>query len=212
MFKLYGTPFSNYHNKVKLALLEKGVAFEELPAAPSQAADYLALCPTGKVPYFETDAGRFCESQAALEYLEECYPLVALLPKDALARARVRELIQILEQDVELAARRLLPHVLFGAPVADGVREEVSRQLDRGLASLSRVVRFAPWIAGEQFTLADCAAAVHIPVVQHITAQVYGRDWFADLPVAAYLEQLQHRPAYARVRADQDAARAARGR
>ena len=211
MFKLYGSPFSNYYNKVKLALLEKGVPFEEVPVAPSQEASYLQQCPTGKVPYFEVDGGRFCESQAALEYLEERYPDMPLLPGDPVARAKVRELIQILEQDVELVARRLLPHVLFGAPVADAVKDEVARQLDRGVASLSRVARFSPWIAGDQYTLADCAAAEHFPLITRIGTKVYGRDWLAALPVADYLEQLKHRPAYAKVRADQGAARAARG-
>lgn len=211
MFKLYGSPFSNYHNKVKLALLEKGVAFEEIAAGPSQEADYLARCPTGKVPYFEVDGERFCESQAALEYLEEVYPDHPLLPAEPLARARVRQTVQMLEQDVELVARRLLRHALFGAPLDEGVKAEVAAQLDRGLAAFARVAQFSPWLAGERFTMADCAAAVHIPLVTRLTQAVYQRDWFADLPVAAYLEHLKQRPAYQRVRDDLEAARAARG-
>jgi len=211
VFRLYGSAFSNYSNKVKLTLLEKGIAFEEIATGPSQEADFLARCPTGKVPYFEVDGTRFCESQAALEYLEERYPDLALLPEDLLARAKVRELIQILEQDVELVARRLLPHALFGAPVADGVKDEVARQLDRGVQAFGRVARFSPYLAGEMFTLADCAAAVHFPLINRITDKVYGRDWFAGLPVATYLEHMKQRPAYARVLADMAAARAARG-
>ncbi|WP_374350886.1 glutathione S-transferase family protein [Chitinimonas sp.] len=209
MFKLSGMPLSNYHNKVKLALLEKGIAFEEVLARPSQDADYLALCPTGKVPYFEVDGGRFCESQAALEYLEECYPTPPLLPADALARAKVRELIHVFEQDIELVARRMLPHALFGAPLNEGVWDEVARQLDRGLASFRRIARFAPYVAGDAFTMADCAIAMHIPLVTRITQIVYQRDWFADLPVEAYLAQMKQRPAYQQVRADLEAARAA---
>ncbi|QDQ27883.1 glutathione S-transferase [Chitinimonas arctica] len=210
MFKIYGSPFSNYHNKVKLALLEKGVAFEEVTTAPSRRDDFLARCPTGKIPFFEVAGGGFCESQAALEYLEECYPAVPLLPADALARAKVRELIQVLEQDVELVARRLLRHAQFGAPLAEAVKEEVAVQLDAGLASFGRLASFSPWVMGDTFTLADCAAAVHIPLTTRITTAVYGRDWFADLPVAAYLAQMKLRPAYQAVRADLAAAKAAR--
>ncbi|MBV8464350.1 MAG: glutathione S-transferase family protein [Burkholderiales bacterium] len=212
MFKLHGSVFSNYYNKVKLALLEKGVAFDEIAAKPSQDTAYLVQCPTGKIPYFEVEAGRFCESQAALEYLEERYPDVPLLPADLLARAKVRELIQIAEQDVELVARRALAHVLYGAPLADAVKDEIARGLDRGMASLSRVVRYAPWAAGDQFTMADCALAAHIPLITWITKAVYGRDWFEGTPAADYLGRMKQRPSYQRVRADLDAARAAQAR
>lgn len=211
MFKLYGSPFSNYHNKVKLALLEKGIAFDEVMTRPSQDADFLARCPTGKIPFFEVEGGSFCESQAALEYLEEQYPAVPLLPTQPLARAKVRELIQIFEQDIELAARRLLMHVLFGAPLDDAVKVDVAAKLDRGVAEFSRVARFSPWVAGDQFTLADCAFAAHFPLLTRLTMAVYNRDWLADLPMAAYQQALQQRPAFQKVMADLDAARAARG-
>jgi glutathione S-transferase len=209
MFKLHGMVLSNYYNKVKLALLEKGVAFEEIAARPSQDADYLACCPTGKVPWFEVDEGRFCESQAALEYLEERYPEVPLLPADPFERAKVRELIQIVEQDIELVARRALPHVMWGASLADGVKDEIARGMDRGMASLGRVVRYAPWAAGDQFTMADCALASHIPLITRITTTLHGRDWFEGTPAAEYLGRMKQRPAYQRVRADLEAARAA---
>jgi glutathione S-transferase len=211
MFTLHGTPFSNYYNKVKLALLEKGVDFEEALARPSQAAEFLVQCPTGKVPFFDVEGGHFCESQAALEYLEEQFPDTPLLPPDALARAKVRELIFVFEQDIELVARRMLPHALFGAPLNEGVKDEVARMLDRGVASFSRIARFAPFVAGEQFTMADCAIGMHIPLVTRITTTVYQRDWFAELPADTYLEHMKQRPAYQRVRADLDAARAAQG-
>jgi glutathione S-transferase len=209
MFKLYGSPFSNYHNKVKFALLEKEVPFDEIGRKPSQDAEVLAICPTGKVPYFEVEAGRFCESQAALEYLEEMYPSRPLLPSSPFARAKVRELIQVFEQDIELVARRMLPHALFGAPLNEGVKDEVARQLDRGVAAFARIAKFSPYVAGDAFTLADCAIASHIPLVTLVTKTVYGKDWFAALPVAAYLDLMKQRPAYQRVRADLDAARAA---
>ena len=90
--KLYGAPLSNYFNMVKTALLEKGVAFEEVMTAPSQEPDYLSKSPMGKIPTLETDEGYVSETLAILGYLEEVFPQPALLPTDAFARAKVREL------------------------------------------------------------------------------------------------------------------------
>ena len=60
MLKLCGFSASNYYNKVKLALLEKGVAFEEELAWVGETDP--AASPLGKVPYFKTDAGPISES------------------------------------------------------------------------------------------------------------------------------------------------------
>src|SRR4030067_405538 len=88
MIKLCGFHVSNYHNKVRIALLEKGIAFEEdSTVTPSQKDEYLALSPMGKVPYLEVAGTRLCECGVVLEYLEEAYPQQPLLPEDPLALA-----------------------------------------------------------------------------------------------------------------------------
>jgi glutathione S-transferase len=59
MLKLCGFHISNYHNKVRIALLEKGVPFEEdANCKPSQAEEFLVRSPVGKVPFLELDGGR----------------------------------------------------------------------------------------------------------------------------------------------------------
>ena len=166
MLKLCGFHISNYHNKVRLALLEKGIAFEEDSGVrPSQKDEYLALSPMGKVPFLEIDGTRLCESEVILEYLEEAYPQKPLLPKDPLARAKVRELVTVLELHLELVVRRLYPGLYFGGTLSDGTRQSVEKDLTRGVRALQALARFEPFIAGRELTLADCAAAVHLPLV-----------------------------------------------
>src|SRR3990172_9520286 len=98
MLKLCGFRVSNYHNKVLIALYEKGVAFEEdSNCFPSQEDEYLAKSPMGKVPYLSVDGTLLRESGVILEYLEDAYPERPLLPKDPLERARVRELLAFME-------------------------------------------------------------------------------------------------------------------
>ena len=71
MLVLCGFPISNYYNKVKLALLEKGVEFsEEEVKTGSKDPAVLAASPLAKIPFIRTDAGTLCESQPILEYIE----------------------------------------------------------------------------------------------------------------------------------------------
>ena len=109
MLKLCGFHLSNYHNKVRIALLEKGVPFEEDPTCtPSQKDEFVARSPMGKVPFLELDGGRrLAESEVIVEYLEDAYPQKPLLPKDPFERAKVRELVTVTELHLELPARRL---------------------------------------------------------------------------------------------------------
>src|SRR4030095_7552016 len=108
MLKLCGFRISNYHNKVRLVLLEKGIEHDEdANCRPSQSGEYVARSPMGKAPFLELDDGRrLTESQVICEYLEEAYPQKPLLPRDPLQRARVRELVSHIELYLELPARR----------------------------------------------------------------------------------------------------------
>ena len=200
MLKLCGFSASNYYNKVKLALLEKGVAFEEELAWVGGTDP--AASPLGKVPYLKTDAGPISESTVMLEYIEARYPTPALLPADAFQAAKARELLRYVELHLELVARNLYPEAFFGGKVSDSAKEKVGQQLEKNVAAFAQLTRFAPYIAGDSFTLAECAAAVHLPLVSAATKIIYGRDFLADLPVRDYLKLVGARPAVMQVNAD----------
>lgn len=215
MLRLCGFPISNYYNKARIAMLEKGVAHDTDPTCrPSQDEGFLARSPIGKVPFLELDGGRrLSESQVICEYLEDAYPQVPLLPRDPYERAKVRELLVYLELHVELVVRRLYG-LLFGRPVADEVKERAAKDLEKGLRALKGLARFEPFIAGRELTLADCAAFVHLPLLTVTTRAAYGRDFLEDwAPVKPYIAMLKKRPAFARVdeerKAYQEATKAA---
>ena len=88
MFKLHGSPISNYYNMVKLALLEKGLAFDEVGRMPSQDEDFLAISPLGKIPVLEVKEGFLTETVAIVEFLEDVYPEIPLYPADPFARSK----------------------------------------------------------------------------------------------------------------------------
>ncbi len=211
MIRLCGFRISNYHNKVRIALLEKRIAHEEDEGVkPSQKDDYLAKSPMGKVPYLEVDGRRIRESAVILEYLEDAYPERPLLPKDPLERARVREIVVFLELHLELVVRRLYGGLFFGGSFSDETKQQVEKDVTKGVRALKAVARFEPYIAGSELTIADCAAFTHLPIVSVVTKQAFGRDYLEDIPpLKAYLKMLGERPAFARVNEDRKAASAA---
>src|SRR5215510_9255756 len=96
MVTLYEIPLSPYAQKVKLALLEKGIAFSaKLPDMVALDSEFAALSPRLEVPVFVDDEVRLFDSSVILEYLEDRWPEPALLPRAAAERARVRTLEEI---------------------------------------------------------------------------------------------------------------------
>jgi glutathione S-transferase len=212
MLKLNGFHISNYHNKVRIALLEKGLAFDEDAAAkPSQKDDYVARSPMGKAPFLQVGGEFLRESQVICEYLEEAYPQKPLMPRDPLERARVREMIVFIELYLELVVRRLYGHLFFRpAPLPEELKASVEKELAKGIRAFKAVAKFDPYVAGRELTLADCAAFVHLPLVSLATRLAFGRDFLDQLPqVKPYLKMLAERPAFRTVNEDRKAAQEA---
>ena len=204
MIRLHGFASSNYHNVVKLVLLEKRIAFEEVTSYPPADAAYQARNPTGKYPCLELPNGTFLgESKVILNYLEEAHPEPPLLPADPVARAHVRELMEVIDLYLELPARRLYPEALFDGKVSDEVKDTVRPELARGVAALAARARFAPHIAGPELSLADFGAAIHLPLVSIATKAIYGEDLLAGMPaVARHRALMNERESLKRVKAD----------
>ena len=200
MLTLCGFAASNYYNKVKFALLEKNVPFEEELAWVGQTDP--ACSPLGKVPYLKTEDGPLCESQVMMEYIEDRYPQNPLRPADPYAAAKVRELVTFPELHLELVARNLSPEAFFGGKVSDSAKEKTLAQLEKNAAAFGRLACFDPYVAGATLTLADCAAVVHLPLISGASKIIYGRDVLADLPVRDYLKRMGERPTLQKVNAD----------
>jgi glutathione S-transferase len=177
MITLCGRPMSNYYNKVKMVLLEKGIPFtEEFVGTGSQDDAVLAATPLGKIPFIRVGGTALCESQVIVDYLEAAHPHPALLPEDPLAAAKVREIATFVDLHLELVARDLYPQAYFGTPVSEGTQARVRKLLDKNIAGFKRLARFSPYVAGDTFTQADAAAWVSLPLVAMATKAVYGED------------------------------------
>ena len=212
MLTLHGFPASNYHNKVKLALLEKGIPFEEkYQGVMHKDEALLAASPLGKIPYVITEQGSLCESQVILEYLEAVFPQPPLLPQDPHAAGKVRELVTFLDWHLEMAARQLYPSAFFGAPaLSESNAARIRREIEHKISGVKRLLKFAPFAAGDTFTMADCSAFADLPLIGLATKTIYGEDLLlaSGLDYKPYVKFIGERPSAQKVLADRKAAQA----
>jgi glutathione S-transferase len=218
MITLCGICISNYYNKVKLALLEKGIPFQEQYVATGSKEEAVLSCsPLGKVPFIRTEQGSLCESQAILDYLEVLQPEPRLLPADPWAAAKVRELSTFIDLHLELVTRELYGKAFFGGDISEANAARVRKQLERNIGAFKRLAKFSPYVAGDRFTQADCSAWVSLPLVAMATRIVYGEDLLAAAGIdwKGYGKLIGERASAQRVTADrkaeQDAAAAKKG-
>lgn len=207
MLKLYGFSVSNYYNMVKLALLEKGLPFEEVPFYAGQTAEVLAVSPRGKVPVLGVGQGFINETSVILEYLEQTQEGPSLLPGDPFQRAQVLALCREIELYIELPARACFAEAFFGMQVPEAIKDKSRTELLLGIGALKRHGRFAPYVAGERFTLADLYFMYSVDNACGVARNLFELDLLAELPAAkALLERLHALPNARRVAADKDAA------
>ena len=208
MLVLCGSTILNYYNKVKIALLEKGVAFtEEKVNTGSKEEAVLSATPLGKIPFVRTEYGTLCESQAILDYIEALRPNPPLLPADPWQAAKVHELVSFIDLHLELVARELYPKAFFGGELSEANAARIQKLLKKNIAGFMRLAQFSPYVAGATFTQADCAAWASLPLVSMATRAVFGEDLLAAGGVdwKPYSKLINERPSAQKVVADRKA-------
>jgi len=182
MITLHGFAASNYYNLVKHVLLYKKLPFEE-HLVYGGSEELLEISPAGKVPVISTPEGfTLSESSVICDFIEESYPDAPLYPENADERAAVRQIMKIAELYFELPSRRFIPYVLSGAEVPESIKVEVRQVLSRGVTALSRLCNFSPWIAGEQFSMADIYVYYVNTIVSNFGSSQLEWDVLADIP------------------------------
>ncbi|MEP7329808.1 MAG: maleylacetoacetate isomerase [Betaproteobacteria bacterium] len=164
--KLYDYFRSSAAYRVRIALNIKGLtperAFVHLRRDAQRDAGYLALNPQGLVPSLSLDDGRvLTQSLAIIEYLDEAHPQPALLPAEAVARARVRAIALEVACDIHpLNNLRVLKYLKNTLHVSEADKDIWYKHwVDEGLAALElRLTRGADtgrFCHGDMPTLAD---------------------------------------------------------
>lgn len=169
MLKLYDHPLSPYAQKVKIALREKGVAFETLLpgglGAGGAAGDFLAANPRAEVPVLVDGDLAIFDSTVILEYIEDRWPTPALLPASPAERARVRMLEEVMDTHFEAINWGLSEIRWFRraeGELADKILSEAARQTQGFFAYLERQLENREWFNGEAFGWGDLVVAPYV--------------------------------------------------
>lgn len=195
---LYGHPFSSYTQKALIALYENATPFEFRcigPDTPEHAAEWLRRWPLRKFPLLVDGERNLVETSVIIEYLQVVHPgPVRLLPADPIAALDVRFLDRFFDLHVMDAMQVAVDSALNRFPMKreDGLALATER-LERAYAWLEGHLSGKTWAAGEDFTLADCAAG----------PSLFYADWTYRIPEAypqlrAYRARLLARPSFAR--------------
>ena len=200
-FELYYHPIASYCWKALIALYEAEIPFQKHTVDlgdPAQRAAFLELTPLGKFPLLrDTESGRCIpESSIVIEYLAQHTPRAArLFPSapDLTLEARAKDRffdLYVTEPMSKIVDDKLRPE---GERDARGVAEAHAR-LDTAYRIAEGFLRATGWAVGDEFSLADCAAAPSLFYANKV------HPFGANLPrCRAYLERLQARPSFARV-------------
>lgn len=192
MLKLYGFDVSNYYNMLKLAMALKGIEYEAVITYPNQTPEYLDICPTGKVPALQTSDGVLIETNVILEYLDEIAPQSPLIGGNAYQKARIRELMKMVELYVELPARRCHTEAFWGVPVHENTKKEVKRALLNGMQAIARAASFSPFMAGVKISAADIFFLYSADLASAVAKKLYDIDLLSHAPGAQALMEKLH--------------------
>lgn len=186
--KLYTYFRSSAAYRVRIALNLKGLTYDAVPVhllkdgGQQRQEEYRKINPSGLVPAFQDDRITLTQSMAIIEYLDERFPAVPLMPSDAPGRARVRELAQIIACDIHpLNNLRVLRHLVGELKLSEEAKTEwIQHWIREGLAGLeahlARDPAAGPFSHGALPTMADCFL-----VPQVFNAQRFGIE-ISDYP------------------------------
>jgi glutathione S-transferase len=175
MLRLYHFPVCPFSRKVRIALREKGLACELQVEEPWQRrAEFLALNPAVEVPVLEDESRVVVDSTAICEYLEEAHPEHRLLGRTVEERAETRRLVAWFDakfnrEVTDLVWREKLIKRLRSSSVPNSAAVRAGHTNIRGhLEYIAYLVERRNWLAGDEFSLADVAAAAHLSVIDYL--------------------------------------------
>jgi glutathione S-transferase len=196
---LHEHPFAAYCWKPLIALYEREVPFERhLVGGEEDRAALARLWPPASIPVLRDEAAGLTvpESTPIVEYLDAIGAAPPLVPAEPAAALQVRLWDRVLDGQVMTPMQKIVGDNLRPPDGRDehGV-EEAHAALDSAYRLLDQRLAAGGWVAGDRFSLADCAAAPAL----HYAYVVHRWDEERLAGLTRYFAELMERPAVARV-------------
>jgi len=199
---VYGIPGSPFLRAVEVTLKEKGADYRLQAMSPAEMKTpaHLAMHPFGRIPIFEQDDFRLYETQAIVRYVDEIFPNQPLTPGDPQARARMNQVIGIIEwyffpkAAAPIAFHRIIGPRLLGLPCDEAAIAEAMPMAGTCFAELDRLLGDKPYFTGVSVALADIMLAAQLDLFAECAE---GRELIrgtAGLP--GWLDRMLSRPSF----------------
>lgn len=192
--------------KVRLQLSTKALDFEmKVEKVWERRPEFLAINPAGSVPVLiEPDGGVVATHTAIVEHIEEVYPDPPLIGVDPGSRAEVRRLVTWFDEKFgrevtdNLVEEKIMKRFLgMGEPNSSAIRAGHAN-IQHHLAYISWLTERRNWLAGDEFSLADIAAAAHLSAVDYLGDV----PWDEHEPAKEWYMRVKSRPAFRPLLAD----------
>lgn len=194
MQTLYHLWLSPFCRKVRIVLHEKKIDVDlKVENVWERRKEFLALNPAGEVPVLVEPGGTALSgSNVICEFLDEIHPEPPLVGRHPLERAEVRRLVHWFDSkfNVEvtenLVGEKVMKRFLgLGAPDSKAIRAG-HNNINTHLSYISYLIERRKWLAGNEFTLADIAAAAHLSTIDYLgdvpwTDYHPAKDWYARI-------------------------------
>lgn len=203
MLTLYSTPLCPFAHRVRIVISEKRLPAHIATIDPEALpAEFVRLSPDRKVPLLRHGEHAVGDSAVVNEYLEDAFPAVAMLPQEALARAKARFWIKVADARLYEHTSRLLQSVdpAVHARSLVAIEEDLRYLEDRAFTAAA----VGPYWMGAQFTLVD--ATFHPWFEQFAVLQAFfGMRWPRHCGrLARWRDAVAARPSVAAVAQSED--------
>ena len=204
---VYGPGYSTYARSLRLALEEKGVAYQleevDIFSGANKEAEHLARCPFAKVPTFEHDGFNLYETGPTMRYIDEAFEGPGLQPDSARSRARMGQVMGVVDSYAyapmigQIFIQRAVTPTMGGEADESAIEAAVP-QARTAVEALESLLDDSAYFAGEQLSLAD----LHVlPVIDYFSQTPEGQAAMAAAPnLSRWLETMQTRPSVEKTR------------
>jgi maleylpyruvate isomerase len=194
--RLFNTANSSPSHRVRIALALKGVPYEyvavDIRKMAQKGADYVALNPQAVLPTLEVDGVPLAQTLAIVEWLDETFPEPPLLPRDALARAKVRRVAAMIATDITpLHSMRVSKAIVADlGQKPEMLRGWTQRWIGEGFGAIEQIIsgEGGTFCFGDTPTMADIflIPAVHIAGVSGLEMEAFPRIASIDVRARAH--------------------------
>ena len=198
---VHGPKYSTYTRTVCMALDIKGVPFaqDEIDIMKPRTAGHMKMQPFGKVPVLEHDGFTLYETGAIARYIDDAFPGAKLQPADTKSRARMNQIVGILDSYAYPSMISTVTIQRLFAPKADEAKvAEAMKTAETSLDALEGLIGDQSCMAGPDPSLADLMA---VPIFDYFERTPEGKSAIAKRPkVAAWWRRIQQHPAVAKTK------------